>query len=41
MNVIAAAKQKAQDCADDPNPKLTKLEKAFWHVARSRNNLHH
>jgi len=36
MNVIAAAKQKAHDCAHESNPKLTQLEKAFWRIARSR-----
>ena len=33
-DVWARAKARAHDCINDPAPKLTRLERAFWVAAR-------
>ena len=35
-DVCAAAKARAYRCINDPAPKLTRLEHAFWVAARNR-----
>ena len=33
-DVCSRAKARAYDCLNDPSPKLTQLERAFWVAAR-------